>query len=258
MYLKNYSVRVFKSNGQAANEQNGYVSLVNGEQYRLRLKNNDNRQCVCKVTIDGKIMGQFLVNAQQHVDLERPDHDSGKFTFYTIDSVEGKKLELATEVSADQLGLITVAFVPIRPLERQYGFQTSNNFLRKTKSSSGMHVNRSMTSGYSGSMGSSAEPLAQMNLSAELEDSSFCSMEGLDVPLASIDWTEYESAPKKRGGTGLTGESNVEYKQVEIAPERFLFTEMATINLRLVAVEAYETVRKLTATPNATPIPAPV
>lgn len=256
MYLKNYSVRVFKSNGQTANEQNGYVSLVNGEQYKLRLKNQDNRQCVCKVTIDGKVMGQFLVDPNRSVDLERPAHDSGKFTFYTIDSKEGKQLGLATEVKPSELGLVSVDFVPIKNEPMQVGYRPPpfpSQYGSKTKSSK-MFLSRAIPQ---------AAPAVEysltgaMDFSDEMGDLHIASASNLDGGLydRGMDFAE---TPKKAGGTGLSGESNVDYKQVDITPDRFLMNEMATINLRLVAVQAYETVRQLTAVPNATPIPAPV
>jgi len=259
-------VRVFKSNGQPASENNGYASLINGERYHLKLKNDDKRDCVAKVTIDGKEMGIFFIRAFHHFIMERPGHDSGKLTFYTIDSVEGKQLQLSTEVAPDKLGLITVEFVPIQP--ETVRDIVGDGWGYKHYPDISFTANRSF--------GAEQQYSTQINNSSkiELEDNmtmGFCSMENLDAPLFVADsssgdrgWvpgmslSDHIPAPKKRGGTGLSGESNVEYKQIDIKPERFLFSEMVTIHLRLVAVESYENVRKLTATPRATPIPAPV
>ena len=267
MYFENYSVRVFRDNGIPANEKNQYVSLVNGEKYRIRLKNQDKRDCVCKVTIDGKFMGVFFVNANQQVDLERPAHDSGRFTFYTVDSKEGQELQLSTEVKPNDLGLIEVEFTPIKPEEPVYRalpneplspWKKENSgkpFFLKSNSSKG--IRGSGAEQYSRKInldsmidGFPQEASASMSYKEEASHN-FCSFDMCDEGPA----TESE---KKAGGTGLTGESNVDYKQIHIKPERFMIHETATIKLRLVAVESYNEIRKLTSVPRSTPTPAPV
>lgn len=259
VYFENYSVRVFRDNGMPANEKNQYVSLVNGEKYRIRLKNQDKRDCVCKVTIDGKFMGVFFVNANQQVDLERPAHDSGRFTFYTVDSQEGQALQLSTEVKPNDLGLVEVEFTPIKPEEPVYhalpneplslwkNRKEAKPFFLRSNSSKG--IRGSGVEDYSSMIDHAPDRLERkVNLNSSIN---FCSFDMCDEGPA----TESE---KKAGGTGLTGESNVDYKQIHIKPERFMIHETATIKLRLVAVESYNEIRKLTSVPRSTPTPAPV
>jgi hypothetical protein len=224
MYFENYSVRVFLDNGNPANENGkGQVALVSGEKYRIRLKNHTYKDSACSLAIDGKFMGNFFVGKKSHVDIERPAHDSGRFTFYTVNSKEGRQVELEKEVAQDLLGLIEAKFTPIADPPTIFStglYKTSINSNRKISFN------------------------ASVNLASDFADEN------------SFGFVSFDEIPKTAGGTALSEESKVDYRSIDISPERYLHNDAVTIRLRLIGVESYNSVRKLTdASVRETPIP---
>lgn len=91
--------------------ESGYVGLKHGEQYAVRLGNADNRRCVARVTIDGKPVGNFVLNPHEMARIERSVDDAGKFTFYAVDTEESVAAGQA-DISHYDRGLVQVEFVP--------------------------------------------------------------------------------------------------------------------------------------------------
>ena len=89
----------------------GYVQLPHGAVYSIVLGNEMDRPCDAWITIDGKTVGGWRVPARMNVNIERPVHDTGRFTFYQIGSHEA---QLAALADNDSLGLVTVEFRPER------------------------------------------------------------------------------------------------------------------------------------------------
>ena len=89
--------------------KDGYVELPHKTRYTLRLGNRTNGRCDAHVSIDGKLIGIWRIEANDGIRLERPVHDTGHFTFYALDSAEAKRAGLQLN---DQLGLVSVTFVP--------------------------------------------------------------------------------------------------------------------------------------------------
>ena len=120
MLLNNFSVRIVGGTEVAG----GYVELAHGRQYSIVLSNKNATRCDAKVTIDGKTIGEFRVNAHSSITLERPVHDSGKFTFYKSGSIEAEQAQL-DEASAE-LGLVNVVFTPEHQATYSVTYSTYN------------------------------------------------------------------------------------------------------------------------------------
>ena len=106
MYLNDFSLVI----PQGRERPGGYVEIEHGTQYTLRLRNNHGVNCDARVEVDGKEVGVFRIGAHDSIVLERPSHDTGKFTFYKVNSREGKSIGLRKGDS--NLGLISVTFTP--------------------------------------------------------------------------------------------------------------------------------------------------
>lgn len=98
-------------------ESEGYVALVHGTRYKLKLWNfNLKLQCDAAIKIDGKELGIWRVNPNQSIVLERPENDRGCFTFYKSGTAEA--MHSGLEVG-DELGLIAITFCPEKAFKPQ-------------------------------------------------------------------------------------------------------------------------------------------
>ncbi len=110
MRVNNFTVQV----REGIEWESGHVKLGHGAVYSLRLGNDDpRRRCDAEVLVDGKHAGTFRLDAGQNMTLERPAHDSGRFTFFAADSSAAGQAGVA-DVARDQRGLIQVTFRPER------------------------------------------------------------------------------------------------------------------------------------------------
>jgi len=107
MWLNDLSLRI----PEGREVPGGYVEMKHNTQYTLVLHNHRNVRCDAKVEIDGKHQGDFRINANSTINLERPAHDTGRFTFYKLGSNEANQSKL-NKVSRGKLGLVQVTFVP--------------------------------------------------------------------------------------------------------------------------------------------------
>jgi hypothetical protein len=97
----------------------GHVELAHGRQYTLRLTNQwYDRRCDADLSVDGKPVGCFRLHAGETMALERPSHDTGRFTFYRAGTVEAGQAGEANVGAADR-GLVRVRFTPERRRERK-------------------------------------------------------------------------------------------------------------------------------------------
>lgn len=94
---------------EAEETENGYAILAHGTQYSIELVNDTGRRADAEVKIDGGIVGVWRVEARDSIRLERPSGDTGHFTFFEVDSEEGRAAGLR---EGDSLGLISVEFRP--------------------------------------------------------------------------------------------------------------------------------------------------
>lgn len=94
---------------QGGRRRLGGVELAHGTTYSIRLSNASPRRCDARVEIDGHLVGVWRVPPRSVIEVERPVNDTGRFTFYRLDSLEARQLSLQDH---EVLGLITVMFFP--------------------------------------------------------------------------------------------------------------------------------------------------
>src|SRR4051812_44478112 len=107
MYFNGYTVHVTGGKEQPT----GHVVMKHAQKYSIALHNSHTTKCDATITIDGKEVGTFRLNAYGSATIERPVNDDGHFTFYkkgTRDSAESK----LSHISKKQLGLVSVTFKP--------------------------------------------------------------------------------------------------------------------------------------------------
>ncbi len=105
MRVHDYDVVVPEGNENAT----GYVVLEHNTRYTIKLMNLSYSKVDAEVFIDGNRIGEWRLNGWANCVIERPVHDTGRFTFYRLDSSEAKKIGLK---SSSELGLIKVIFKP--------------------------------------------------------------------------------------------------------------------------------------------------
>lgn len=87
----------------------GYVEMRHNTQYSLYLKNHREVPCDAEVTIDGIRVGTWRVNAHDEIQIERPVHDTGHFTFFKVGTDDAREAGIAKNSNN---GLISVLFKP--------------------------------------------------------------------------------------------------------------------------------------------------
>lgn len=107
MYLNYFAVRV----PEGKSKRNGQVLLKHGQHYTIELANHRDVRCNAYVRVDGKDLGCYRVLPHRRVRLERSPSDRGRFTAYRISTSDAQAADL-DQVNDDDLGLITVEFVP--------------------------------------------------------------------------------------------------------------------------------------------------
>lgn len=116
MKLHDFSINVVGGTERAG----GYVYMDHKQQYSLRIKNCGDKRADCTIRIDGKKIGIFRIDSREEYTIERSIHDSGKLTFFKLNSKEAAVAELNL-VTKDNLGLIEAEFVP----ETKYSYRKS-------------------------------------------------------------------------------------------------------------------------------------
>lgn len=221
MVLNSFSVHI----PEGRETHSGYVEMAHGRQYTLALRNFRDVACDAAVTIDGKPVGTFRLNAGQSLKLERPAHDQGCFTFYQVGTAEAQQAGL---VAADTLGLISVVFTPaLKPI---YAVTYPQPTVWTVTGNTWRYTSDSTSSG----------PVA----------ASFTSSVTNQPRIMSAVGALYDTAPqRKAGGTGLSGHSQQQF--VDVGPMNLDYAQQTTIHLRLVG--GSDQPRPLTA--NSNPVP---
>lgn len=255
MYLNNYSVRVL-----GGHEDCGYVEMTHGQRYRLVLRNDASTRCDAKVSIDGKHVGTWRINAGESITLERPAHDTGCFTFYEAGTADSGKAGLES-VNKIDLGLVSVTFIPEQtyvapPVSITW---TSPDTVRPTWSQEGSYFIRdSVSSG--GTAANFTDDSWSVSLNADelpIGSSTYvsCSVAPSVVSNAANFLSHTRAVPARNaGGTGLSGASDQKF--FEVPDLLHDFSRVTTINLRLVAKRNSCEPRPLTQ--YSTPVPPPV
>ncbi len=85
------------------------IEMRHAQVYQLSLVNHGTKRCDATVRIDGKPVGTWRVPASQHIVLEHPVDQTGKFTFFVLGTSEAD----ATNIQDDALvGLVEAIFTP--------------------------------------------------------------------------------------------------------------------------------------------------
>lgn len=105
MKLKEFAVSI----PEGKETQDGYVHLTHATQYTIQLQNDSSDRCDAEVYIDAQRVGIWRVNESSTIRLERPVHDTGRFTFYEVGTSEATKAGVR---DGSDTGLIRVLFKP--------------------------------------------------------------------------------------------------------------------------------------------------
>ena len=90
--------------------EDGYVSMCDGEQYKILLGNFHPKRCDAQVFIDGKEVGCWRLGPNETVGLERPPNRHKHFTFYRVGTQRAR--EVGIQTGAFSNGVIRVVFLP--------------------------------------------------------------------------------------------------------------------------------------------------
>lgn len=217
MRLNEFSVQVLPGRELSS----GYVAMQHNAQYSLSLHNYRAEACDAEVSVDGKSIGAFRIYAGGKIVLERPEGDTGRFTFYKLGTPEAGLAQLSDD---ENLGRISVTFKPAKK------FVGVLNAVATEPWTSPWTGGWSTTDGVNyRSSNSGAAYGATYSASA-------------DVAMAS-------AGGMAAGGTGLSGESSQKFYTV--SPLDYDESQITTINLRLVADK--NTPRPLTQSSNPVP-----
>lgn len=203
-------------------QSSGHVHLPNGQQYRIRLNNHfPDRRCDATVRVDGKEVGTFRLERIGGMLLERPAHDTGKFTFYGIRSDEAKVAGV-DGVAREARGLVEVTFRPERqaaPL-REY--------------------------------------LKSASISHATPRCGHISVTSHSVGQGEVRPVSLQTGQEKSVGAGITGLSGHSLQEFHDVPNlTYDPVEEVQITLRLVEV-TQDGPRPLTSVPRSNPVPAAV
>ena len=90
MKLDGFSVTV----SPGLETSDGYVRMAHGTVYELVLGNANSCPCDAEVWIDGGHVGTWRLPTRDNVRIERPVHNTGRFTFYAIGTAEARKAQI--------------------------------------------------------------------------------------------------------------------------------------------------------------------
>lgn len=197
MKLNDFTLEIPPGQEQA----NGYVGLQHGQHYRIRMTNSWRRQAEAAVYVDGKHIGTFRLGPRQSMELERPQNDTGKFTFYLLGTADADKAGLS--VNNPKSGLVQVVFTPEVQEVKQHAIGVA-----ETTTGDNKYI-RTFVSG--------ADEVTYLS--------------GAQARMSNGGEGQSMSA----GGTGLSGSSNQRFTTV--APLVLDLSQRTTISLRLVGLD---------------------
>ena len=109
MKLQGYSVSIL---GGSSETSEGYVSLRDGQHFKIDLYNDTDERCLASVMVNGKHQGDLVLESRTRYNpLERGTKDTGKFTFYKL-GTSNAELAGLPDSSQQDTGLIQVTFKP--------------------------------------------------------------------------------------------------------------------------------------------------
>lgn len=193
MFLNNFSLRIVGGDEVPG----GYVQMQHGQTYQLSLRNDHSTRCDAYVEIDGKHIGTWRIGSHDSILIERPAHDTGKFTFYQVGSSEAQQVGQSSVAHQDR-GLVKVVFTP----EKAYA---PPSFAHYVAPSAGYYTQ-------------------------------YKSIDDDDVPQAAMSSNNTRAEKSVSSGvTGLSGHSNQTFSTVGAL--NYDMNRQTTIFLRLVVVD---------------------
>ena len=209
MLLNNKEVTILtavsSSQTRYSEDDDGYVYLVHGDVYRIKVRNGSSENCAVSIEVDGKNVGVWRLDSYYSGIVERSVDDKGRFTFYALSSDEAVKSDL-TSVAKNELGLVKVTFIPEKAVIEHPGMPVIDMY-------PGSSVGGMKGGGYGGSVENQNLSYGRGGAGGQSVDSG--------------------SRSRSAGGTGLSGRSS---QQFDLAEQMDLdYDRVIIINLRLVA-----------------------
>jgi hypothetical protein len=131
MYINQFSLNIPEGKENA----DGYVSLHNGQCYKIRMRNDRSVECDAIVKVDGQNVGTWRINPRSAIEIDRPADKARLFTFYILGTVESEAAMLDL-VHKDELGLISVEFKPAKKIEPTVTFRHDCNITQNSSAKS--------------------------------------------------------------------------------------------------------------------------
>ena len=115
MRVNTFSLRI----PEGRERDSGHVEMAHNNIFTIRMDNHDrNRPCDATVSVDGKEIGAYRINAGSYAVLERSSHDErGRFTFFEANSFSRRRRRRSTPKGRERRPprpLIEVVFRPER------------------------------------------------------------------------------------------------------------------------------------------------
>ena len=225
MRLNDFSVRIPGSREDAV----GYVEVDHGTQYSIRLANFRNTACDVKVVVDGKDCGTFRLSPFGRFLLERPGHDSGRFTAYTVGTADAAQAGI--DARDPNTGLVQVTFTPAKKV-------VVRTWYSHTVSPGEGPVPKWVEPDI---------PTGSLTGDRGTVTTNYVSTEDEHIPAMASPGTP------KAVGTGLSGESGQSF--VGVVPLDYDYSQQTVVHLRLISPRDNGP-RPLTS--HSTPVPPPV
>lgn len=127
MRFGNYSLLI----PEGTERDSGYVAVPHATPYTVRIGNHGNRKAQADVSLDGKLVGSFVLYQWQVADIEHGVTDHGRFTFYADETAEALQAG-GLAVSESDRGLVQVIFTPEK-VERPKPTSVLRSFVGETE-----------------------------------------------------------------------------------------------------------------------------
>jgi len=142
----------FKRNGHT------YYRLKHNDEYQVRMYNNTSEYVNALLKIDSDTMGKWRIAPYSSVMIERPSHNSRKFTFVEEASDEAREGGVRQGSKSGSNGLVEVTFIPMidrRPDSERWDMPMTNTLSLKSSINSNSSSNTRMA--YTNSRGLEAQ-----------------------------------------------------------------------------------------------------
>jgi len=130
----------------------GYVSMAHKQTYAIELTNYNSLSAEAEISIDGRMVGSYMLRKNSSFALEHPSKSNKKFTFLASNTPEAQTAQLGC-IAKDKLGVVSVKFIPEKPKMPTIPFCVDDNLYRGDTKSLG--ASRGLSSGGTGLSGHS-------------------------------------------------------------------------------------------------------